>query len=154
MVLSAGFEPSILALKGLPPSRLVDESIWYPMSDAQLLIIPFWRNLQAPVNAFPDLWDNWRLFDSMPKLRKAFWQYAQTAEGFLTVCPNCGRFDKNLQLNRTSSCYHSICPYVLVSGVMDNLPALSSSTGEVSGWPITRHLYAFGICKFLTISCS
>jgi len=27
VVLSAGFEPSILALKGLPPNHLVDESI-------------------------------------------------------------------------------------------------------------------------------
>lgn len=32
--------------------------IWCPMNDAQLIHYTFWRNLQAPVNVFPDLWDD------------------------------------------------------------------------------------------------
>ena len=51
-----------------------------------------------------------------------------------------------------SNCCHSICPYVLVSGVMDNLPALFPSMGGKSSYSLLRSLLAsWKSVHFLTV---
>ena len=55
--------------------------------------------------------------------------------------------------HQVPNCYHSICPYVLVSGVVGLLPALSSSMGEVSSDSHMAVAQPFGCCSILTNSC-